>query len=494
MVGSDHSLLIPPLPPSRTSPGRLRGLRLLHTHLKGEGLSEEDLTDLALLRLDLITAIGVNRFGQAQRLFSAHILPDNPEGKGYLVLEPEAVGQSSLDVGGLIRSLEEEGRRKIAAQAVPSGKERAILLRVTTLPKAAVQESMDELEELARSAGLWVVDKVIQSRKEVSPKFLMSKDRVSSLAIRAMQLGADLLIFDQDLNPSQVRSLTDVTDLKVLDRTQLILDIFAQRARTREGKLQVEMAQLKYLLPRLAGKDDALSRLTGGIGGRGPGETRLEIDRRRVRERMYRLKKELEAIRRQRKQRRVKRKKSGLAVISIVGYTNVGKSTLLNSLTRSRMKAEDLYFATLDPASRRLRFPKDREVIITDTVGFIRHLPPDLVTAFRATLEELEDADLLLHVVDLSHPRFEEQMEVVENLLRDLDLPPLPVIRVFNKIDRVSPEVVRRQCERYGAVAVCALKEETLGPLIEAMERFLEKTGPKDGVEETYEGPAEAFR
>jgi GTP-binding protein HflX len=353
---------------------------------------------------------------------------------------------------------------------------------------------MDELEELARSAGLWVVDKVIQSRKEVSPKFLMSKDRVSSLAIRAMQLGADLLIFDQDLNPSQVRSLTDVTDLKVLDRTQLILDIFAQRARTREGKLQVEMAQLKYLLPRLAGKDDALSRLTGGIGGRGPGETRLEIDRRRVRERMYRLKKELEAIRRQRKQRRVKRKKSGLAVISIVGYTNVGKSTLLNSLTRSRMKAEDLYFATLDPASRRLRFPKDREVIITDTVGFIRHLPPDLVTAFRATLEELEDADLLLHVVDLSHPRFEEQMEVVENLLRDLDLPPLPVIRVFNKIDRVSPEVVRRQCERYGAVAVCALKEETLGPLIEAMERFLEKTGPKDGVEETYEGPAEAFR
>lgn len=488
IVGNDHALFIPPLPPARIGPGRLRGLRLLHTHLKGEELSDEDMTDLALLRLDFITAIGVNRFGQAQRLYSAHMLPDNPEGRQWLILEPEPVGKSVLDVGGLIRALEEEWGRKIAAQAVPSGRERAILLRVTTLPKGAVQESMDELEELARSAGLWVVDKVIQSRKEVNPKFLMSRDRVSSLAVRAMQLGADLLIFDQELNPSQVRSLTDVTDLKVLDRTQLILDIFAQRARTREGKLQVEMAQLKYLLPRLVGRDDALSRLTGGIGGRGPGETRLEIDRRRVRERIHRLQKEWEAIRKQRKQRRSKRKKSGLPVISIVGYTNVGKSTLLNTLTHSRMKAEDLYFATLDPASRRLRFPKDREVIITDTVGFIRHLPPDLLAAFRATLEELEDADLLLHVVDVSHPRFEEQMEVVENLLLDLELQPLPMIRVFNKIDRVSPEFVRRQCERYAAVPVCALKEETLDPLIRALESFLEGKEPLHQIEETDEG------
>lgn len=477
IVGNDHSLVIPPLPPARTGPGRLRGLRLLHTHLKGEGLNEEDMTDLALLRLDLITAVAVNRFGQAQKLFSAHILPDNPEGRQWLVLEPEPVGKSTLDVTGIIRSLEEEWGRKIASQAIPSDKERAILLRVTTQSKAAVQESMEELEELARSAGLWVVEKMIQSRKEVGPKFLMSKDRVSSLAVRALQLGADLLIFDQDLNPSQVRSLTDVTDLKVLDRTQLILDIFAQRARTREGKLQVEMAQLKYLLPRLVGKDDALSRLTGGIGGRGPGETRLEIDRRRVRERIHRLQGELEALRRQRKQRRVKRKKSGVPVISIVGYTNVGKSTLLNTLTHSRMKAEDRYFATLDPANRRLRFPKDREVIVTDTVGFIRHLPPDLLSAFRATLEELEDADLLLHVVDVSHPRFEEQMEVVEILLRDLDLPALPLVRVFNKIDRVPREYVNRQCERYQAVPICALKEETLGPLMEALEGCIEGKG-----------------
>jgi GTP-binding protein HflX len=302
----------------------------------------------------------------------------------------------------------------------------------------------------------------------------MGKDRLSSLSIRALQLGATLLVFDQDLNPSQVRSLTDFTDLKVIDRTQLILDIFAQRARTREGKIQVEMAQLKYILPRLVGRDDALSRLTGGIGGRGPGETRLEIDRRRVREKIHRLQKALEDIRRQRKQRRVKRNRQGVPVISIVGYTNAGKSTLLNTLTRSRLTAEDRYFATLDPTSKRLRFPKDREVVITDTVGFIRNLPQDLLAAFRATLEELEDADLLLHVVDLSNPCFTEQMAVVEDLLTELDLGQIPLVRVFNKTDLVDPEYARLQSQRHQGLAVSALREETLGGLIRRLEKIVE--------------------
>jgi GTP-binding protein HflX len=332
---------------------------------------------------------------------------------------------------------------------------------------------MQELEELARSAGLWVLETVIQSRKEVNSKFLMGKDRLSNLSIRALQLGATLLIFDQDLNPSQVRSLTDFTDLKVIDRTHLILDIFAQRARTREGKLQVEMAQLKYILPRLVGRDDALSRLTGGIGGRGPGETRLEIDRRRVREKIHRLQNELEAIRTQRKQRRGKRIRKGLPVISIVGYTNAGKSTLLNTLTDSHLKAENLYFATLDPTSRRLRFPREQEVIITDTVGFIKNLPKDFLTAFRATLEELEDADLLLHVIDISHPRFEDQMSVVENLLDELGLSRIRTLRVFNKVDLVSLEYAATQCARYQAVTICALQVETLGKLLSAMEQAI---------------------
>ncbi len=473
ILGDDQSIVIPQLPQSRIGAGRLKGLRLLHTHLKGEPISEEDKMDLALLRLDLVSAIGVNPAGLAQRLYTAHLLPDNPEGKQWTIMDPEQIGQSDVDVGALIRSLEEEWGKKIASKKIPSRGERAILVSVTTQPRAAVLESMEELEELARSAGLWVLETVIQSRKEVSYKFLMGKDRLSSLSIRALQLGATLLIFDQDLNASQVRSLTNFTDLKVIDRTQLILDIFAQRARTREGKLQVETAQLKYILPRLVGRDDALSRLTGGIGGRGPGETRLEIDRRRVREKIHRLQKELEAIRTQRKQRRGRRNRKGLPVISIVGYTNAGKSTLLNTLTHSGQKAEDLYFATLDPTSRRLRFPKDQEVIITDTVGFIKNLPKDLLTAFRATLEELEEADLLLHVIDISHPRFEDQMLVVENLLKELDLSRIRMLRVFNKTDLVSKEYTAAQSARYQAIPICALKEETLRELLSAMDQAI---------------------
>jgi GTP-binding protein HflX len=429
--------------------------------------------DLALLRLDMITAIGINKHGQAQWLHTAHLLPDNPEGRQVMTLEPELVGQSQIDVAGLIRSLEEEWGRKISSKTITPKGERAILVSVTTLPKAEAQESMKELAELARSAGLEILESTFQFRKEISPKFLMGKDRLSRLSIRALQLGATLLVFDQDLNPSQVRSLTDFTELKVIDRTQLILDIFAQRARTREGKLQVEMAQLKYILPRLVGRDDALSRLTGGIGGRGPGETRLEIDRRRVREKIHRLQKELEAIQSQRRQRRGKRNRRTLPVISIVGYTNAGKSTLLNTLTHSRITAEDRFFATLDPTSRRLRLPREKEVIVTDTVGFIKNLPKDLLTAFRATLEELEEADLLLHVIDLSNAQFQDHLEVVENLLRDLQLSQIPLLRVFNKVDLVDRDYTRIHCSRYQAVPVCALKEETFGEFLQVIETFL---------------------
>jgi GTP-binding protein HflX len=472
ILGNDQSIVIPPLSQFRAGVGRLKGLRLLHTHLKGEAISEEDKMDLALLRLDMVTAIGLNRTGQAQWLYTAHLLPDNPEGQQWMILEPEPIHQSQIDVQALVRSLEAEWGRKIAFKTIESAKERAILVSVTTQPRSVAQDSMAELEELARSAGLLVLETMIQSRKEISPKFLMGKDRLSRLSIRALQLGATMLVFDQELNPSQVRSLTDYSELKVVDRTQLILDIFAQRARTREGKLQVEMAQLKYILPRLVGRDDALSRLTGGIGGRGPGETKLEIDRRRVREKIHRLQKELEAIRAQRKQRRGKRNRREVPVISIVGYTNAGKSTLLNTLTHSRLAAEDRYFATLDPTSRRLRLPRDREVIITDTVGFIKNLPKDLLLAFRATLEELEEADLLLQVVDIGNPRFEEQMTVVENLLAELELSRIPMVRVFNKTDLVSLEYARIQCDRYQAVPVSARKAETLGELIGRIDRM----------------------
>jgi len=264
--------------------------------------------------------------------------------------------------------------------------------------------------------------------------------------------------------------ITDLIELKVIDRTQLILDIFAQRAQTREGKLQVELAQLKYLLPRLVTKNTAMSRLSGGIGGRGPGETKLEINRRRVYDRITRLEDELSRVIRQRRQRRAKRIKRGLAVISIIGYTNAGKSTLLNTLTKSDVLAESRLFATLDPSSRRLKFPRDTEVIITDTVGFIKNLPADLVAAFRATLEELEGADLLLHVIDISHERFKDQIASVEEILCDLKIDRIPIIRVLNKQDLVDRETVLHVSRVFNGITISAKDKSTLSVLIEQME------------------------
>jgi GTP-binding protein HflX len=315
-----------------------------------------------------------------------------------------------------------------------------------------------------------VLDTVIQRLKEINPKYLLGEGKLKEIIINAMDKGATLLIFDQDLTPSQMSAIAESTELKVIDRSQLILDIFATRAHSRDGKVQVELAQLKYALPRLTGKGTAMSRLMGGIGGRGPGEMKLEIDRRRIRDRINRLERELDILseaRRQRKQRRVEK---GIPIASIIGYTNAGKSTLLNALTKSATFVEDRMFATLDTASRRLRFPRERDIVITDTVGFIRDLPKDLMSAFKATLEELEDADLLLHVVDISNIRFEQQIESVENILKELNLADKPRLMVFNKIDRVSTEEVENIVARYDAVALSAINPDTLTPLLEAIE------------------------
>jgi GTP-binding protein HflX len=283
-----------------------------------------------------------------------------------------------------------------------------------------------------------------------------------------------MLVFDSELSPAQVRSLSEATDLKIIDRSQLILDIFAQRAQSKEGKIQVELAQLKYLLPRLiAGQDSAFSRLAGGIGGRGPGETKLETDRRRVRDRINRLEREIETQRQRRQERRKVRTKHGLPIISIVGYTNAGKSTLLNALTHSAVHAEQRMFATLDPTSRRLRLPREQEVIINDTVGFIRALPPDLLSAFRATLEEISDSNLLIHAVDVSNPRWVQQIQSVKRILSELKLSDIPSILALNKADLVEPDVLEaavrqaRQMDSGETVVISAIKPATLGTLLE---------------------------
>ena len=472
IVGDDKNILIPDLGRFRLGLGRLKGLRCLHTHIHGEPLSREDLTDLVLLGLDLMVSIEVGEEGMPGPITYAHILPENLRGEKWSVQKVPDVGQLHIDFQELIESLEDELSRSREARTLKQ-KERAVLVGVSAGPVWQIKESLEELHDLAVSSGVEVTDAVVQRLKQADARFLIGKGKLSELVLRCLQTGSTLLIFDHELTPAQVRSLTDATELKIIDRSQLILDIFARRAVTREGKIQVELAQLKYLLPRLATKNTAMSRLTGGIGGRGPGETKLEINRRRVRERITRLNRELEQIKQQREDRRRLRNARGLPVISIVGYTNAGKSTLLNSLTRSHVAVEDRLFETLDPSSRRLRFPSERNVIITDTVGFIRDLPEDLMDAFAATLEELHDADLLLHVVDASSPRMEDQIKTVEGILRKLDLDRIPVVLVLNKIDRLDPGQTVDLAKNLRGIPVSALDSKTFSGLLQEMEHLI---------------------
>jgi GTPase len=474
IVGNPEGIVIPDTEGYRSAPGRLRGLRCVHTHLKKEeALSRDDLTDLSKLWLDLMAVVTLTEDGSPHKIHIGHILPGASTMSPYTILPPIAPHQLEINCLEMIQALERELSQTGGVHHAVDGRERALLVSVSTGPKREALDSLKELEELSLSCGIEVVASQLQQRSRADARFLMGRGKLQELSIFAMQKGVSLLVFDQELNPSQIRSITEFIDLKVIDRTQLILDIFAQRAQTREGKRQVELAQLRYLLPRLVTKNTAMSRLTGGIGGRGPGETKLEINRRRVRERITRLEKDLALVRKQRHQRRSRRDRRGTPVISIIGYTNAGKSTLLNTLTDSHVLTESRLFATLDPTSRRLRFPRDTEVIITDTVGFIRDLPKELRVAFRATLEELEGADLLLHVVDVSNPRFEVHMASVEKVLEDLELLQLPRLQVFNKEDLVDPELLPGLKGRLDGVFISALKAETLIPLIEAMEQMV---------------------
>ena len=470
IVGNFQGIVIPDTSEYRTAPGRLKGLRCIHTHLNNEPLTRDDLTDLALLRLDIMAAITMTKEGYLHQVHVGHILPNSSAGKPFQIFKP--LKPNELDIGclDLIHSLEAELAHVKSLYEADTGKERALLVSVTTTSKQPAMDSLEELEELADSSGIEIVGTVLQQRRKVDSKFLMGPGKLQDLIILALQKGATLIIFDQELNPAQIRAITNQIDLKIIDRTQLILDIFAQRAQTKEGKLQVEHAQLKYLLPRLVTKNTAMSRLTGGIGGRGPGETKLEINRRRVYDRITQLENELSLVRKHRKQQKAKRNKRGLSVISIIGYTNAGKSTLLNTLTKSNVHTESRLFATLDPSSRRLKFPKDIEVIITDTVGFIKNLPKDLMVAFRATLEELDSANLLLHVIDISNPRFEDQVKSVDRILADLNLHNISLIRVLNKKDLVDEETVNRLSRTLDGTAISAKVGSTLMPLIKKME------------------------
>ncbi len=489
IVGDAKQLVLPDIGRARAGQLRLRGLRLVHTHLKDEPLTRDDLTDLMLLRLDSVAAVVTREDGLPGKVYLATLLPFNTSGDLYRQEEAESVQELNFDPQAQVAALEQEMARSAPVREV--GVEgRAILIGVHRGALEAAEASLAELQELARTAGVQVLDKVLQSRRDIDPRTLVGQGKLQDILVRSMALGADLLVFDHNLTPSQARHISDATSLKILDRTQLILDIFAQRAQSADGKLQVELAQLKYLLPRLVGKGDSLSRLAGGIGGRGPGETKLEVDRRRVRDHIANLEARIDRLSADRAVRRRQRNRSGLPVASIVGYTNAGKSTLLNALTDSNVLAENKLFATLDPTSRRLRFPRQREVIITDTVGFIRDLPKDLVNAFRATLEELEEADLLLHVVDASDPHSEEQAAAVERVLATLDVAETPRLLVFNKRDRWEARA-RTLASGAGGVAVSALTREGFPELLTRCEEILWQSGKvlAPGVEPEFARP-----
>jgi GTP-binding protein HflX len=473
IVGTHQDIFIPDLSDFRASSLRFRGLRLIHTHLDREGLTGDDLTDLALLRLDLVAAVEVEPDGLPGLVHLAHLVPENTDNRFWSTLEPVRPSALNWDFPAFIQDLEGEFARKERTRKVEA-KDRALLIRVETDPAFDSAVALLELRELAETSGVEVFDTVLQHRPQLDAKYVVGRGKLSEIVIRALQIGANLLIFDHELTPAQIRSITDFTDLRVIDRTQVILDIFAHRARTREGKIQVELAQLKYRLPRLVRSDTSLSRLAGGIGGTGPGETKLEVDRRRVRERIHRLEEELKGIGQARGQRRAKRGKVGLPVISIVGYTNAGKSTLLNALTKSRVFVENRLFATLDPKSARLRFPRDTEAVITDTVGFIRDLPPELFTAFRSTLEELNEADVLLHVIDVSNPNFEGHIAAVEKVLEEIGILDKPTLRIFNKEDGFPDKIVLANlCRRFAATPISALSPATLPVLLERLESWL---------------------
>ncbi len=495
-VGSKEILYIPDLGRYRLGKGRLRRLRLVFSDLSSGPQAEiphDIYTDLEKLRLDMVVSV---KLVNARCLLSyAHLIP------GHEVTEPSVKTEEVADIGKLrlnlshfMSELEQELSLSDSAVAV-DGRTRAILVGVYGKKRQAAASSMEELEDLARTAGIHVLDRIIQ-RRDPDPRTLLGKGKLEEVVLRSLRLGAEMIVFDCELRPSQWRAITNSTELKVIDRSMLILDIFAQRAQSSDGRLQVELAQLKYNLPRLVEKDAGLSRLTGGIGGRGPGETKLEVGRRRIRDRISDLEKRIVRLSGERQLRRSRRQEQQLPLVAILGYTNVGKSTLFNALTGSNVVVENKLFATLDPANRRLHVAGLQAgihsqdcLVLSDTVGFIRDLPEELKTAFRATLEELYDARLLVHVVDGSDAECREQFESVRSILREMGLADIPELVVINKIDRLSPEsaqALQRSFEHDGhrSVLVSARARQGLAELTQSIGNLVRAIPARASVEE----------
>jgi GTPase len=490
VIGTKQRVYLPSLGRFRLDDFRLRRLRLIvfvpesaldfervvaggHGQRKAEvpRIAADFITDLEKLRLDLVcvTAVSEDGLPSVSTIAYLDVLEHSDAGRKTEVrfLHETNPADPTIDFNDFITELEKRHRAGQQRQSRETTVNSAILVGVYTGNDADAAYSMNELQELCRTAGVTVAEVFVQKRSRIDPRTVLGKGKIEELVLLALDLGADLLLFDCELTPSQLRAISRITELKIIDRSMLILDIFALRAKSAEGRLQVELAQLSYSLPRLTEKDSGLSRLTGGIGGRGPGETKLEISRRRVRDRIAFLEDKINNISRQRGLRRDRRKERGVPVVAIVGYTNAGKSTLLNSITKGEVLAENRLFATLDPSSRRMRFPNEKEVVFVDTVGFIRNLPEELVGAFRATLEEVGEADLLLHVVDASGNDIRRHITVVQETLDALGYGARESILILNKIDLLGPLEKASLVNSLQGVPVSAVTREGLKELVE---------------------------
>lgn len=479
LVGANASSLdLPEGLRRRVGPGRLGGVRLIHARPDGAGLTTEDLTLMRLLSLDASVAVVPVGPGRMPLVEVAYPLPANPEGRLWEVLPRRHASDVPERFDRVVRDVETQMRRDAdrLRDAAGAAKDAALLV-VPVIGRRDVAWEVEELKSLSRTADLAVAGVVVQRLVRVDPRTLIGRGKLREVTMLGLQKGVDLLVFGTTLSPSQQRNLARETGVRVIDRNQLILDIFARHARTVAGRLQVELAQLRYNLPRLSEKDDSMSRLTGGIGALGPGETKLEMERRRARDRIHVLEQRLRAVSSERAGRRRLRTERGIPVVTLVGYTNAGKSTIFNAMTGASVRAEDRLFATLDPTTRRVRHPEHREFLLSDTVGFIRDLPGELVGAFRATLEEVETSDVLVLVADASDPHLDEQVLAVRRILADLGLADRPVVLALNKTDRVRDRgALADRVLALGGVPVCGRDPATLAPLLDAIDDALSRT------------------
>lgn len=478
-VGDNATVELPSFS-GRRGAGRLSGIRCIHTHPGGNPyLSGVDISALKNNKYDAMVAIGVVSpdFTKSELTFGLITGIDSNENYTAECYGPYSIEDAeNINFVNTVSTIERILDKQTGTASLQVMSERAILIGMEWGRNDSlwtVEDSLEELKQLADTAGATVIKKFIQKRPKPDPAFFIGRGKVQELALYAQQENIDLCIFDDELSPAQQRNIESVMGIRILDRTALILDIFAQRARTNEGKLQVELAQLQYTLPRIMGKGLMLSRLGGGIGTRGPGETKLEVDRRRIRDRIAFIKDQIEKVKAVRSLHRSKRKKNNVFEVSLVGYTNAGKSTLLNTLTNSDIYAKDQLFATLDPTTRQLTLPNKQEIIITDTVGFIQRLPHQLIAAFRSTLEVVTEADLLVHVIDVSHELYKEQAAAVHEVLKEIGAETKPVITVYNKIDKLPPDskLTDRLALEEDTVCISAAKKlnlETLQQMIES--------------------------